>query len=368
MVGFRMSIAKIHLRVAVTIALLSVVPQLSAQYPYGPGGQHHTPRPDGLMDPDGFHADLHQPFIDPGVFDYDFQVFSPADITSFGDAPAPNVGFWFTYDRVVFDVGRPSGEIPEGGSFNSSPWEGDEYWGNRWDGGYMTEDDHGWMFSAIRLNGSEFIGQEVIIGNLGESRFLALETWGIEANKVYRIWLDDGAMLEPFLGVRYLWWREILMDGALDQVLMTGLDSTLEQRTKNQMVGFQLGTRLYKKKGHWTLSAEGRAVAAQNYQFVQMIRQDPLSATTVLINQTELDFDEFSPFGEVRLEAMYNLTRDFSLRVGVQLMYFPTGLLRPSADGLIAFQNQLGRLPAIQGLNDQDLWVGGASFGFVWNR
>ena len=89
-------------------------------------------------------AQRYQPFGAIGVED-DYQIFAPAELGSYGEPPDPNVGYYATYNRLHWNVSRAES--------SNQPNEGDWTWGNRYDVGYMTNDDHGWSASSIRLSG-----------------------------------------------------------------------------------------------------------------------------------------------------------------------------------------------------------------------
>ena len=107
--------------------------------------QHELHNVPPVISPQGDNADYFQPFIDPNAFDPDFQFFAPADIDTYGDGPEPNIGWFATYDRVRIWVTRPD-HVP-------SYTEGDFTWGNRFDLGYMSEEEHGWLVSIWHIDG-----------------------------------------------------------------------------------------------------------------------------------------------------------------------------------------------------------------------
>ena len=134
---------------------------------------------------------------------------------------------------------------------------------------------------------------------------------------------------------------------------------------ENNMLGPQFGFRLSKTYGHWTLSTEMRAFAMQNWQFF-MAQQtqrytiwDTVAPADVL--QTELiskdrtfeDNAEFVWGGEIRGEAAFEVTRDIALRVGFTLTDFAQGVARSNSP---------------TGYTDQDVIMGGLSFGLTMNR
>src|SRR5690606_15995586 len=115
----------------------------------------------------------------------------------------------------------------------------------------------------------------------------------------------------------------------------------------------------------WTLSAEARAFALQNWQFftAQQTRRFTIwdstapadSIVTELIdkNRTYNDNAEFVWGGEIRGEASYEVTRDIAIRVGFTLTDFAQGVARSNS---------------ATGFTDQDVIMGGVTFGLTLNR
>lgn len=126
---------------------------------------HHVPP---LINPDGNNPDLAQPFIEPFTFGSDFQFFALADYGDFGNGPDANTGFFATFDRLYIWVTRPDDQVAprpwigSGGQTLADQANGDFGWGNRFDLGYMSEEDHGWMMSFWHLDGPNYFDQFVI--------------------------------------------------------------------------------------------------------------------------------------------------------------------------------------------------------------
>ena len=118
-----------------TLALL--VPQVTAQH------EIHRGRP--YIDPDGNDADLVHPFVNPTVFPHDFQFFAPAEFGEFGGGPEPTTGWFATADRVYIYMSRPDEE--------PTHTEGDFTWGNRFEFGYMSPENHGWFGEFWHIDG-----------------------------------------------------------------------------------------------------------------------------------------------------------------------------------------------------------------------
>jgi hypothetical protein len=211
-------------------------------------------------------AQLWQPFIDPGYFDYDLQFFAPAaDIDPYG-GPIQRTGWFGAYDRMYIGISRPdfpanyTNPFPDTyttqwtGSVDPDPSHGiDSAWGNRWDVGYMIDDvnhDHGWLFSAMRIgspNANHVVHQQRInrlnedddgfvvtsgsssagttvepdsdrnnAGPPNRERFYDITNSlnsgsmnSVELNKIFRTEpLNHGGILEPFFGVRYIQFKD----------------------------------------------------------------------------------------------------------------------------------------------------------------
>lgn len=111
--------------------------------------QHELHNVPPVVSPEGNNPDLLHPFIDPMAFNPDYQFFAPADVDNYGDGPEANFGWFATYDRLRIYVTRPD--------YVPSYTEGDWAWGNRFDVGYMSEEEHGWLFSFWHIDGPNSI-------------------------------------------------------------------------------------------------------------------------------------------------------------------------------------------------------------------
>ncbi len=300
-----MSITKLtHWLTVAAAALLLIAPSARAQ---------HDPLPHDYT-----------PFIDPLAFNPDFQFFAPAELGDFGRPPEPNTGWFGAYNRMYIYVSRPDnhGAPPGGNPSTGNPYtDGDFTWGNRIDLGYMTEDDTGWWFTGIHIDGpnkynvlvhpqiNRFIEEGDGGGGgddddddddgaaifpirdrnnpltgardlfLGDSLNVA-DLSGFELNKVWRMDpLHNGGTLEPFVGFRYMKFIDFFRRESYIRLDETGIplplpseDEVLERITvlttdwENHMVGGQVGIRWAQPKGRWLLSGETRAFATQAFQ------------------------------------------------------------------------------------------------------
>ena len=348
-----------------------------------------------------------QPFIDPDYFHPDFQFFAPVEAEEYGGEPQLRTGWYAGYDRMYIYVSRPRGE--------QSYTDGDFTWGNRYDIGYMTEDNHGWSFSANHVDGPN-VGNGILVERLnryndtaddddadpirpiidrndaftGERTYNVLNSLniaklsGFELNKTWRLEpLHHGSVFEPFIGFRYNkftdWTRRDAYQRFDDQgnpipnlpdpnIALD--DATIESLTVNQwsiinnMVGGQLGFRWYKKHSRWLLDSEFRAFALQNFQSMsynqgvittQYDGAGTGSAVTLVVKDRFQSFDHASEFVwgmEIRGQAAYELTRDISLRGGVNIIDYGTGVGRG---------NNFTQ-------NSEDVLMVGFTFGITMNR
>jgi hypothetical protein len=191
-------------------------------------------------------------------------------------------------------------------------YDGDFAWGNRFDLGYMTSGEHGWLFSTTYA----MIGD----ANLEGINMPSFTT--IEFDKTWR--LDPfyhGFYLEPFVGVRFMKFND-KTNGFVE----------------NNILGGQVGCRLYKQVKNFVIAGEFRCFAAQNYQFYKTLSEK---------------YEEFVVGGETRAEVAYLFTREVALRFGWQTIFFGLGVGR---DGLEPI------------MNDESVFISGLTMGFTVNR
>ena len=81
-----------------------------------------------------------RPFAEPGIFDYDAQVFAPLEFPT-GEDLGPRSGFYATYERMYTSFSRPGHnntdlvDVPVGNNY---------VWGNKYGFGWMNSCDDGW--------------------------------------------------------------------------------------------------------------------------------------------------------------------------------------------------------------------------------
>lgn len=266
--------------------------------------------------PDVFsnHDLVVQPFGDWN-FKPDFQLFSPVINYEYGGEPLEaNYGWFFTYDRQYLNVRRPNAVVAN--------YDGDFTWGNRFDFGFMTEDDHGWMASVSYLRMGDIRLDENLEGDSQIGLANNFNYTSVEVNKTWRLepFYHD-FYLEGFLGVRYFKFSDRVFGF-----------------TENNIIGGQLGTRLFKQVKNFVISGEFRIYPAHNYQ---------------MYKSAAVSNEEFVMAGETRAEVAYLITRDVAIRMGWDLIYFGQGIGR-------------GNRPTLE--TDEDMLISGITFGFTINR
>jgi hypothetical protein len=209
----------------------------------------------------------------------------------------------------------------------------------------------------------------------------------LELNKVWRRKeFHNGAVLEPLIGFRYMKFQDryrrdeyfrygstLLPPGNPDpgNFNVSGPWEELQVNSaffENNMFGGQLGGRLFRQRGHWMLSTDVRFFACHNFQYLETIDsrvqtryQGPVIPATegadvqVVITESTHTYSNADMFvwgGEVRAEASYELTRDINLRFGGYMLHMGKGIGRGNN-----FE-----------FNDQDVVMGGVTFGFTINR
>jgi hypothetical protein len=117
-----------------------------------------------------------QPFGPVSIEHYhDLQLFAPADLGDFGNQPDPHYGFFGSYERVNWHIGKPKGAligsadaeglyrtdgnlITEDNSVSTNLLNASTGWGNRFDLGYMQDNNNGWLVSVTSNvgNGQQF--------------------------------------------------------------------------------------------------------------------------------------------------------------------------------------------------------------------
>lgn len=352
-------------------------------------------------------AQLFKPFAFPPI-ESDFQFFAPADVDTYGGGPTHKTGWFAAYDRVHIAMTRPED------SYNLSNRMGDFTWGNRFDLGYVDDDNKGWVFTGWHIDGpnandvllTERINRYVSDASpgaapiqperdnnlrlTGDRDYLVTNSvnvadmTGVELNRTWLLKpLYHGTRLTPFVGLRYVKFIDFYqrqtylryddlgavvppIPPALALTATTEQLQSIEAGVVNDMLGGQLGVHWDRDYRRWNFSGDVKALAFQNFQnwntvteiettiYGGELPQEDATPDTVIMSRTgsASSTNEFVFGMELRADAAYRLTRDISLRVGGEFINFGQGIGRG-----INQQN-----------TDQMVILYGVTFGVTWNR
>jgi hypothetical protein len=346
------------------------------------------------------NAQKFQPFIDYDSFDPDYQFFAPAEFSDYGGGEPPNVGFYFNLESLYLNVSRPDGNP----SLHSG-FDGDFTWGTRYEAGYMTHEDSGWDVAFWNLNGPNnyllvkaerlnrdntddmptgtgpvfpTVDRNPRIYNIKNSINVA-KLNSFELNKTWRRnEFHNGAILEPYAGVRYIAFDSLNRRDNYDRFAadtfgqltnIPFINGPFEVRTldksliKNNLLGPQVGARLSNTFGRWNLSTDVRFFALQNWQMLSHTNTQVVTRydTGLTTPDTEQKFktrsyqynSEFAWGGELHGNAAYELTRDVSLQFGFTMIDMAQGLARG---------------PDLHTFSNQNLFIAGLNIGVTINR
>ncbi len=352
----------------------------------------------------------HDPvMVDPFEFEPDFQWFEPVtnmDLADIKPSKRASIGWFTTYDRLKLYGSRPNTTDVQ--DIDSKL---DSGLGHRYELGYMTEEDTGWLFNWTTqgVHKNENVGPQVpgallrdffvwnraypIIGEpwlTGNDTINDYNYNSYELNKTWRMEpYHYGGILEPLIGVRYMKVNDIHRTEDYLPPLITDPDDDLgnvnsfNAVTKNDMFGGQLGFRYVKFRDRFTFSSDFRVFAGGSWQCTTSDRYtrdltlveftDPNSdATYNQVIPTQIysvtdapairsrNTESFVGF-DIRSELAYQLTRYITIRAGVQMIDIASGVWR-GGDGSQGTNN----LPA--GSQNQDLVMLGGSLGVTLNR
>lgn len=347
------------------------------------------------------------PFAESMDIDPDYQWFAPVDMQELNELSArkrANRGWFVAYDRLHFGLDRPD-------TTAQSKNKIDMTWGNRYDLGFMSDKDRGWLFSFTHVSGPNvYDDTRIVRGPLpttaanaipqnpfltsfpafmqrfpadpafGDGTFLNRRSVNVatlssfEANKTWRFEpYRYGGILEPLVGFRYMQFNDYSVDQAYtgiqnDTDVAVDIDqfSFTTTRTDNQMVMGQLGYRYSSTLKRMTFSQESRFFAGQNFQSQgfssKTYQYTPQDADGIpILGQTSAfggrDNSEFVVGMDARAEAAMQLTKAFNVRAGVQVLYIGRGIWRGANPG-----------QGNQNLVDQSIISPAFTFGMAFNR
>ena len=299
-----------------------------------------------------------RPLAEPGIFNYDTQMFAPLEFTNGKEMEAPT-GFFFTYDRLYMSIGRPGGS--DDITLTAVPTGSDFIWGNRYEFGLMSDDDQGWGVTYSQSEGSFYAaGQDVSIANPMQ----VTTKWGdVSVNRIFRQALSRGGYLEPYLGFRYM----NVSDSTIEDAPQGLVFNRFKQQARNSAAGIQAGARYSQRRGRFRVSTNASIATLYNQQ--RYFTTDIIPAG---VSEDYFSEQDFTPVLDLRLEMAYNLTRDIALRSGFGTTWAWSGIgrantltqnLNPNSNFNIA-----GAAGGPAGFIDTDFLAAGFSFGIEWKR
>jgi hypothetical protein len=154
-------------------------------------------------------------------------------------------------------------------------------------------------------------------------------------------------------------------------------ETTWSMRANNNLIGPQIGFRLFRERQRWITSMSARFLGAANFQNLQLktdIGSITGQAQGLLNSNLRTSFrglgsdiqeytTTFSPMGELRVDVAYNVTRAVNITVGY------TGVVVGNVSRASnSIDYDAVNLIGIKRNTDQIFWANGLSFGVAINR
>jgi len=303
-----------------------------------------------------------RPFAEPGIFDYDAQMFAPVEFSNNKEL-APNTGFFFSYERGYTSISR-AGNIGTTDTTQVSLGS-DWIWGNRFEGGWMNEADRGWDVVYQKAAGSYFaFGTS---GLIATPLLVNTDFSQLEINRVFRQALSNGDYFEPYLGLHYY----SLSDNSLEDTTRTinGALSTnrFTQNATNSAPGFQCGGRYNARRGRFRYTCDVALVAAYNQQRLHTA-DFPTIGGAIGTSEQYFTSQSFMPAFDGQIEVAYSISRDIAFRTSFQLDYIWTGVTRTNNLTTNINPNSVFGTGTDFGILETDFIAAGFTFGFEWAR
>lgn len=301
------------------------------------------------------------PFVQPGAFDYDAQMFAPYDLRDLAEPEGP-VGFYFAYDRVYTSISNPGvhpSDFPEDDIF--VPTGNNYIWGNRFEAGVMNCDGTGWGGVYTRAAGMFFsAGQDILVPN----PFLTLTSVNnLELNRMFRQDLQRGGWLEPYFGFRFVG----INDNTIEDTSIGASFNRFTQNATNNCWGAHVGARHARRFGRWGFATDGSLGATYNTQ--SYVAQDlTTTGNTLAITETYSENSSFSPLIDLRADLSYAITRDLALRLGAQVLYLWDGVNRANTLPTPFNPNSVFGPGGPTDITTESFVQAGFTFGIDWKR
>ena len=303
-------------------------------------------------------TDATRPFAQPGIFDYDAQMWAPVEFTN-GKQKKPHTGFFFGYERVYMSLGR-AGSLEDNNDPNittGSDWG----WGNRFELGWMNEDGDGWDIIYQKGETNHFAaGLDILIST---PLLVSTDFSQVEVNKIYRQTLSSGDYFEPYLGFRYF----SISDNTLEDTTQAPGPNRFKQNMTNNAPGFQVGGRYNARRGRYRLTGDLALAAAYNDQSLFVTDLTTVGGA-VGTAQSSFSSQSFVPVLDGAVELAYDLSRDIALKSSVQVNYLWSGVARANTNTTNLNPNSIFGAGNNFGIQESDFISAGFTFGIEWKR
>lgn len=303
--------------------------------------------------------------IDDELLEYDAQLWAPYDITRMNGEPERHSGFYSELGFAYTSLSGPSatpGVDPRGFEAVNN-WS----WARDFEFGYTTDKGSGWSLGWLDLEGSVYLrdSEFVFDNNFGGFRnptLLRTSFDRVSLKRQFRQALSTGGWVEPYVGLEYMSLNDFTNE---DRGIVR-----FSQRARNNALGGTLGTKYYRQYGRFTTGGSIGLAAFYNdqaYSATTIVGAAPFGFGNTFTNQD----NDFVPVLDLGASVRYSMTRDISIRAGVELNYAWQGVARVDTrtQALNPYFSPAGGLAGVpRTVNDEDLIAAGFSFGIDWRR
>lgn len=326
-------------------------------------GQTHIPGPKFSPHPPQ-DAGNTRPFAEPGIFDYDGQMFAPIEFSNYQELE-PNTGFYAVAERSYFSISRGGQRdvLPLGVLASDVPVGNDYGWGNRFQAGWMGKSGSGWSANYENSRAASYVwGQDYTVS----TPFLVNTNYAsLSLLRTFRQELSQGGYLEPYFGGRYV----NVGDNTIEDTFLTPtISNRFKQRVNNDAIGGQVGARYFTQRGRFRYTFDGSVSALYNQQryFATDLRYLPAS---IQVSESYDTNQSFVPVVDGRFELTYLLTRDIGIRLGAQIVHMWDGVARSDNLTTALNPNSINGLGGgTVGVFNEDTTAAGFSLGLEWRR
>ena len=269
-------------------------------------------------------------------------------------------------DRVYTSISRP-GIIGDSDNGELVATGNNYIWGTRYEAGWMTHHDEGWNIAFQNSEGIFFTnGQDHSVMNptLVTNKFAT-----VEINKIYRQQMKNGGYFEPYIGGEYIGISDETISDTVQTVAGATASNRFLQESSNDAFGIHAGARFNRRTGRWRRTSDVAIAALYNQQ--RYFASDLVSTPGLLgIVESYSEDQSFLPMLDVQFELAYNISRDITLRTGVQANWIFDGVARVNTLPTDVNPNSFFGTGTGAGLdgNDDSFIAAGFIFGFEWRR